>query len=188
MLFRSLDLKFGLIVPEEVVFTGPEEVLRQDHVQDQVLDRYEQDLEAVAGTCLSCRLQGRRFDHAPRSCSQRFHWIHAKDEAYQTRKSEGKEWIPRYVACWKCYQPQDLCRVADPDHEETECRFPDLVMPLCYGVYCRPGGQVWLQKHFGRSFATQLDYMLWLGRPASLQGNECIQANCIVAQALAELN
>jgi superfamily II DNA helicase RecQ len=184
---RPLDLRFELVTPEKVAFTGPEEVLRQDYVQDQALDRYKQDLEAVAGTCLSCRMQGRRFNHTPCSCSRRFYWIRAKDEAYQARKSEGKEWIQRYVACWKCYQPQDICRVADPEHEEIECRFPDLVMPLCYGVYQRPGGQQWLQKHFGRSFATQLEYMLWLGETATLAGKECIQANCVAGQILIEL-
>lgn len=88
---RPLDLRFELAVPAQVTFTGPEEVLRQDYVQDQVLDRYEQDLEAVAGTCLSCRMQGRRFNHGPYSYSRRFSWIQAKDEAYQARKSEGKE-------------------------------------------------------------------------------------------------
>jgi hypothetical protein len=36
-------------------FTGPDEVLRQDHVRDQVLDSYEKDLEIMLGSCLYCR-------------------------------------------------------------------------------------------------------------------------------------
>jgi hypothetical protein len=76
--------------------------------------------------------------------------------------------------------------VADPEHEETECRFLDMVMPLCYGVYCRPGGQAWLHKHFQCWFKSELEYMLWLGETASLRGTECIQANCVAALALAE--
>jgi hypothetical protein len=48
-------------------------------------------------------------------------------------------------------------------------------------------GQEWLQKHFQRSFKTELEYMLWLGETASLKGNKCIQANCISALALAEI-
>ncbi|KAH9204429.1 hypothetical protein DL95DRAFT_496401 [Leptodontidium sp. 2 PMI_412] len=167
-------------------FTGPEEVLRQDHVREQVLDSYEGDLEIMVGLCLYCRIEGRKFSHAPGKCSRRFRWIRAKQEAYRTRDREDKEWIGRYVACWQCYQPQDICRVADPEHEETECRFPDMVMPLCYGVYCRPGGEEWLRKHFQRSFQSELEYMLWLGETASLGGNECIQANCVAALALAE--
>jgi hypothetical protein len=62
-----------------------------------------------------------------------------------------------------------------------------MVMPLCYGVWKRPGGSSWLQKHFRRTFQAELEYMLWLGETASLEGNECIQANCVAALALAEL-
>jgi hypothetical protein len=54
-------------------FTGPDEVLRQDHVRDQVLDSYERDLEVMLGSCLYCRLLSRKFDHAPGACSRRFH-------------------------------------------------------------------------------------------------------------------
>lgn len=61
-----------------------------------------------------------------------------------------------------------------------------MVKPLCYGVYCRPGGQAWLYKHFQRQFANKLEYMLWLRETASLYGTECIQANRVAALALAE--
>ncbi|KAF8848457.1 hypothetical protein BDZ45DRAFT_709264 [Acephala macrosclerotiorum] len=121
---RSLDVKFALRRETRIDFTGLE----------------ERDLEIILCICLYCRVQGRKFNHAPSKCPRRFHWINAKNEAYQTRKKEEKEWIQRYVACWNCYQPHDICRAADPEHEETECRFPDMVMPLCYGVYKRVGG------------------------------------------------
>jgi hypothetical protein len=75
----------------------------------------------------------------------------------------------------------------DPEHEETECRFPDIVIPICYGVYKQVGGSKWLEKHFQQSFKTELEYMLWLGETALLGGNKYIQANCIAALALAEL-
>jgi superfamily II DNA helicase RecQ len=183
---RPVDLKFSLPQQVEMVFTGPDEVLRQDHMRDRVLERYESDLEIMLGICLSCRIQSRKFNHAPQACSRRFDWIHAKNNAYQARKTEGKEWIQRYVVCWKCYQPQDICHAADPEHEEVECRFRDMIMPLCYGVYHRPGGQEWLQKHFRQAFKTELAYMLWLGETATLCGTQCIQANCVGAHALAE--
>jgi hypothetical protein len=111
-----------------------------------------------------------------------------KDAGSVDTLSEDKEWIQRYVACWNCYQPQDVCQAADPEHEEVECQFPDMVMPLCYGVYNRPGGADWLRKHFGRTFQTQLEYMLWPGESASLGGSrsECIQGNCVAAVALGE--
>ena len=181
-----VNLKFSLPFQVGMTFTRPNKVLRQNYMQNQVLNRYESDLQTMLGTCLSCRVQSRKFNHAPQTCSRRFSWIHAKNDAYQARKTEGKEWIERYVACWKCYQPQDLCRAADPDHEEVECRFPDMIMPLCYGVYHRPGGQEWLRKHFQQAFKTELAYMLWLGETASLSGTQCIQANCVAASALAE--
>jgi hypothetical protein len=100
---RPPDMQFAHEKQTEIVFTGPEEVLRQDHVRDQVLDSYERDLEIMSGICLYCGVQSRRFNHAPGKCSRRFHWIQAKKEAYQTRKREDKDWIERYVACWECY-------------------------------------------------------------------------------------
>ena len=141
---RPQDLTFALKTPAGIVFTGPEEVLRQDHARDQVLDSYKRDLQAIVGRCLYCRVEGRGFEHAARKCSRQFHWINTKNKAYQARKGEGKDWIERYVACWNCYQPQDICRAADPKHEETECRFPDIVIPICYGVYKRVGGPEWV--------------------------------------------
>ena len=141
---RPRDLTFALETPAGMVFTGPEEVLRQDHVRDQVLDSYKRDLQAIVSSCLYCRVEGCSFEHAACKCSRRFYCINAKNEAYQAQKREGKDWIERHVACWNCYQPQDICKAADPEHEETECRFSDMVMPICYGVYKRVGGPEWV--------------------------------------------
>ncbi|KAL5344167.1 hypothetical protein ACLOAV_004652 [Pseudogymnoascus australis] len=184
---RPVDVRYQLRKVEQFQFTGPSEVLRQDQVRDEALERYESDLEVMSGSCLYCRVQGRKFDHSGSQCGRRFEWIKAKTEALEARKKEGKEWIERYLACWKCYQPQEICRVADPEHEESECRFPDMVMGLCYGVYKRTGGGGWLSKHFGVQFSTQVEYMVWLGSRGSLRGNECIQANCVADVALGEM-
>lgn len=62
-----------------------------------------------------------------------------------------------------------------------------MVMPLSYGAFCRPGRTRLLQNHFQRTFATEQDYMLWLGETASLGGTRCIQANCVAALVLSEL-
>ena len=102
---RPLDVKYALERETGIDFTGPEEVLRQDHIKDQALDSYERDLEIMLSICLYYRILGRKFNHTPGACSRRFHWIYAKNEAYQTRKREEKEWIQRYIACWNCYQP-----------------------------------------------------------------------------------
>jgi hypothetical protein len=62
-----------------------------------------------------------------------------------------------------------------------------MVMPLCYGVFQRPGRDVWLLKHFQYQVRTEEAYMLWLGETADLDGNKCIYATCVAAQALSEL-
>ena len=62
-----------------------------------------------------------------------------------------------------------------------------MVIPICYRKYGHTSGPKWIWKHFKRTFKTELKYMLWLGETASLSGNECIQANCVAALALAEL-
>ncbi|KAH8755125.1 hypothetical protein F5882DRAFT_308116, partial [Hyaloscypha sp. PMI_1271] len=93
------DLIFALETPVGIVFTGPEEVLRQDYARDQVLDSYERDLQTMVGSCLYYRVEGHSFEYIARKCSRWFHWINAKNEAYQTRKGEDKDWIERYVAC-----------------------------------------------------------------------------------------
>jgi hypothetical protein len=170
----------------EEEWTGPKEVLRQDHVKDESLDRYQQELEAMRWCCLYCRAQGQKFDHMEKSCVGRFEWMRAKKEAYETGKQEGRGWIAQYVACWKCYQPKGICRVADPEHEVSECQFPDMVMPVYYGVFRWVGGEEWFEKHFRRRSKGEEEYMRWLGETGSLGGNECIQANCVAAVAMKE--
>lgn len=96
---RPVDLVYTLPRKVEMEFTSPIEVLRQDHIQDEVLDRYEADLEVTIGTCLYYRIERRRFNYIAGKCSRRFRWINAKNEAYQSQKSKGKEWIRQYVAC-----------------------------------------------------------------------------------------
>lgn len=180
----------ALTLPEDEVefdYTGPEEVLRQDMVKERALDRYERDFETMVGTCLLCRAQERRFNHAPQACPRRWSWIRAKQAAIEARQKEGRPWIEKFIVCWTCYQPQDICRVADPASEESECRFPDMVMPLCYGVFQRPGQRKWFKQHFKRVFKDEEEYMLWLGGVASLEGYRCIQANVVAALAMAEL-
>lgn len=60
-------------------------------------------------------------------------------------------------------------------------------MGVCYGVYERAGGDVWLERQFGRRFENEEEYMMWLGGSASLGGTKCIQANVVAGLALAEL-
>jgi hypothetical protein len=167
---RPPDLQFALPALGGMAFTGPEEVLRQDHTRDEALDRYERDLQIMLGDCLYCRALGRQFKHPAQKCSRRFDWIHAKNEAYQLRKREEREWIPRYVACWDCYQPQDICRVADPEHEETECQFPDMVMPLAMGCSVEQGARNGLKSISSGPFIIRWSTCSGWGRGDHLEG------------------
>jgi hypothetical protein len=173
---------------EETMFQGPKEVLRQDRENDGLLARYKRDLEITRDSCLYCRMLGRAFEHMPIACAWRWDWIHAKKKALAACKTSGRSWMPKLVVCWKCYQPQNICRVADPEVEdETECLFPDMVIPLCYGKYAQAGSATWFQKHFCRTFQTSDEYMLWLGSKATFGGTRCVQANCVAALVLGEL-
>jgi hypothetical protein len=172
----------------EMVFTGPSEVLRQARVCNEVLSRYERDLETMMGCCLYCRVEGKPFEHAAAACARRHDWIRAKQKALRDCKSRGKEWMDLYAVCWMCYQPQEICRAADPDYDgDGSCRFPDMVIPLCFGAYSRPRRTDWFLKHFNQTFRTCQEYMLWLGKSASLGDSRCTQANCVAALLLAEL-
>lgn len=177
----------GPIASEIITFTGPTEVLRQAKVCDEELGRYEKDLETMRGRCLYCRVEGRPFEHTATACARRFDWIRAKTKALQDCKNRGRDWMDRFAVCWTCFQPQEICRSADPEYEgDTSCQFRDMVIPLCYGAFSRPGRTRWFLKHFNQSFKTCHEYMLWLGNSASLGGSRCANANCVAALLLAE--
>ncbi|PCD20074.1 hypothetical protein AU210_016752 [Fusarium oxysporum f. sp. radicis-cucumerinum] len=107
----------GPIASEIITFTGPTEVLRQAKVCDEELGRYEKDLETMRGRCLYCRVEGRPFEHTATACARRFDWIRAKTKALQDCKNRGRDWMDRFAVCWTCFQPQEICRSADPEYE-----------------------------------------------------------------------
>ncbi|KAG8673877.1 hypothetical protein FPOAC1_007196 [Fusarium poae] len=177
----------GDVAVSEMIFTGPAEVLHQDQVRDEELSRYERDLETMKGCRLYCRVEGKSFEHTVTACARRFDWIRAKQKALRDCQSKKKEWMDRHAVCWKCYQPQEICRAADPEYEgDNSCQYPDMVMPLCFGAFSQPGRTKWFLKHFNESFKTCQEYMLWLGKGASLGGSRCVNANCVAALLLGE--
>lgn len=190
LVFRrsTLDGGYGEDSDGFTEYAGPQEVLRQDRVNDDLLARYRMDFKIMQGTCLYCRMLGRDFGHAVGRCSWRWDWINAKKAALKECQRSGKSWMPSLIVCWICYQPQNVCRVADPEVEdETECLFRDMVMPLCYGKFMQSDGKQWVQRNFGRAFETPGKYMIWLGAKATFGGVKCVQANCVAALALSEL-
>ncbi|RGP78560.1 telomere-associated recq-like helicase [Fusarium longipes] len=113
----DVDRSAGPIASEIMTFTGPAEVLRQAEACDEELGRYEKDLETMRGCCLYCRAEGKPFEHTATACARRFNWIRAKEKALRDCQSKQREWMDRYTVCWKCYQPQEICRSADPEYE-----------------------------------------------------------------------
>jgi hypothetical protein len=113
--------------------------------------------------------------------------MRAKQKALRDCQSKKNEWMALYTVCWTCYQPQEICRAADPEYEgDKSCRNPDMVMPLCFNAFSRPGRIKWFLKHFNQSSKTCHEYMLWLGKGASLGGSRCVNANCVAAVLLGE--
>lgn len=178
----------------DMEYTGPDEVLRQTMVHDDILSRFEAGLETMRGCCLLCRVEGGRpFDHSATTCSRRWPWINAKTRVMRLCKKEGKPWMTDFTACFMCYLPQTICRRADPEMEDgdeeekkKECRFRDMIVPLCYGAFYRSGPRALIKKHFPRSFRNIEDYMRWLSESAILGGTLCVQAICVAVILLAE--
>jgi superfamily II DNA or RNA helicase len=169
-----------------MVYTGPEAVLRQRMLDEELLTRFRADLEAMSGCCLLCRVKGRApFDHKADKCSQRSSWQNAKRKTLQLCKKEGKQWMAAYTACFLCYLPQTMCSRADPESESSTCPFPDMVLPLCYGAFFASASRAFLNQH-ARRFLNETDYMLWLGEPTTFGGVSCIQAVRVAALILAE--
>jgi superfamily II DNA or RNA helicase len=180
----------------EMDYTGPDEVLRRARLDDEVVRRFEANLEATRGCCLLCRVEGGRpFDHGAGGCSRRWAWIRAKKGTMRACEAEGKPWMAKFTACFVCYLPQTICSRADPEARvEAEvkgdgeaCRFRDMIMPLCHGAFFRTGPRALLKKHFSRPFRDTNDYMRWLGEATELGSTPCIQAIRVAEMLLVEL-
>jgi hypothetical protein len=182
-------------------YTGPDEVLRRTMLQDEILDRFEADMEMMLGCCLQCRMKSRPFDHAAGSCSQRRAWINAKMAVMKECSRSGKPWMPDFAVCFMCYMPQRICRRADPDAEDDDgtrlaadqetakqkdrCRYKDMILPLCVGAFLNVGRRTIITKSF-RSFGSLEEYMRWLGEACELGGTPCVQATRVAARLLSE--
>jgi hypothetical protein len=85
--------------PREMVYTGPDEVLRQAMLEDEIIRRLETDLEIMRQCCLLCRIQGGRpFDHSAATCGKRWSWINAKSKTLQSCKRKGKPWMAKILS------------------------------------------------------------------------------------------
>ena len=177
----------------EMGYSGPAEILRQTRRDEEVLRRFEANMEVMRECCLLCRAKDLPFDHCASSCWRRQSWIGAKKRVLKSCQSEGKPWMADYTACFMCYLPQSICRRADPEAAEKEkrddqsadkCRYKDMIIPLCYGAFMASAPRALLHVHFSRRFRNLDDYMRWLGEEADIGGVPCTQAVRVCAMLL----
>ena len=146
------------------------------------LSRYQEDLLAVRGTCLLCRALGDAWDHTFSLCWRRSEFFEARNRAKNHR--EAGPWIAPYHACYWCYNPQAVCQRADPGSTHQSCPYPDIVMPLCYGIFCGGLAGEWLEQQVQRGFTDVNEFLRWCGQPTRFGGCKAIQGVKVAAAAL----
>lgn len=171
-------------------FTGANVIqssLQNDHM---MLANYRQDLAAVRGTCLLCRVIGERWDHRFTSCSRQQEIFDQRKQARQRSGAKGRQWLQPYSACFWCLNPQSVCHRADvrERRRSESCEDGDVVLPLCYGIFQREDERQWLQDRFGRSFESVEDYFDWLGEQCKFGGGQAIQAVRVAAAKLVDFH
>jgi superfamily II DNA or RNA helicase len=164
--------------------TGSAVIQRQRRGAYLELSRYKEDLLAVRGTCLLCRGLDEPWDHALATCHRRFDFSQARDRV--RRRGEGA-WIAPFQACYWCYNPQAVCARADPASGCQRCADADVVLPLCYSLFCGGGAAPWLQERFQQTFTDIDDFLTWCGRATSFGGGKAIWAVRVAAAALVQM-
>ena len=109
-------------------------------------------------------------------------FINAKRDALE----RNEPWIPQYVACFTCAQPQSICNGRTPG----QCEFKDLVLPLAWALFHT-------QNRWGQSLESitgpdvdvhdEAAYMAWLGKECDLFGDRAINAVRIAEWAMRQL-
>ena len=161
--------------------TGSAIIQRKRRVAYLELSRYQEDLLAVQGTCVLCRVLAERFDHAFASCYRRYDFFQARDRVL--RKCEGS-WIAPFQACYWCYNPQSVCGRADPESECKSCEYGDIVMQLCYGIFHGAGSVEWLEEQFQKRFKDVDEFLIWCGQATSFGDGKAIWGVRVAAAAL----
>jgi len=95
------------------------------------LTQYLRRLKQWKGTCLICRLlhDGGASDHELDHCRRqsKFRFFDAKRPF--AKKSQTREWMTDWTACWGCGQPPMICSDWDPQVGPAGCEFRDMVLP-----------------------------------------------------------
>lgn len=123
------------------------------------------------------------MDHPFCECHRRSDLIHTQDKVQLSRAS----WIPAYHACFWCYNPQSVCGRPDRKRGLSACEYPDIVLPLCFGIYKRGQGAAWLKRQAGREFRDEVDFIRWCGTGTTFGRGKAIWGVRLGAAALLEL-
>lgn len=170
-------------------YTGLE-MIRKDRLRAQTeLSQYQRGLVNMKGNCPLCRGLGERWDHHFATCHRRHQVFRARDDAARRHKELGTKWIQPYTACFRCFQPQVICKRADPERageRQRECEHRDIVLPLCLGIFHSVDGQVWVKEQFGRQFTDLGKYVDWLGEESRLGNERATQGARVVARKMQE--
>jgi superfamily II DNA helicase RecQ len=150
------------------------------------LARFREDLVVVRGSCLLCRAIGEGWDHDFKSCYRRADVFHERKQARIRHESKGRKWLQPYTACFWCLNPQSICHRAsgEANEQDNRCREPDVVLPLCYGIFLHATGADWLSERFDRQFRDIESFFDWLGEECDFGGGRAIQAVRVAAEAL----
>jgi len=139
-------------------------------------------LEAWQGVCMICyhlpRTASRMENHARHSLGacpnpQRFQYFTAKKAAQAQGRNHGG-WFQQFNSCYRCFNPQGIC----DQQGQGQCRFSDLVMPICWAMFQKPA---WRQQYLAQLDGSHvLDnegaYMLWLGTAQEVYGEPASKA------------
>lgn len=176
-----------------MAYTGPQTVLQQRMMDDDLIDRFVLGLRAMSGCCLLCRIKDKSqpFNHAPDDCKNKWGWIRAKKRVLDICQKQGREWMADYTACFMCYLPQNICERASVEatvenSQAVICEFRDMIIPICFGAFYAVGPRAFIGNYSGRRFRDEADYMVWLGSTTSLAGSPCTHAAKLAALLLLE--
>lgn len=156
--------------------TGLDIIDREKLRQHRELEQYKEHIAGMRGICGLCRIQGERWDHSFSECRGMQEVVAAKREVRRQLERKGRAWIQGYKACFWCLNPQKICRRAGGEGKDAVgCEFPDVVLPICYGIWSQAGGRAWIEEEFKRRFEDTGEYMEWLGSAGEFGGTDTIR-------------
>ena len=170
---------------EEDLEAGPPRLRQHIRDQERGFQRYMANLQAVKGVCILCRLlpvasHGQAGEHTLEQCGrvQKWEFIKGKRAAMDYAKSRGRGWLPRYAACYRCGNAQEVC--PEQGGDARACEFRDIVFPSCWGAFQREEWrhgrlrEMEVEEH--RPLQSEQEYMAWLGEEREVFGMRAINA------------